>query len=189
MAAIPAKCQRCSFIFPSAVEATGVRGLRLHGLEQTCPKCSGTAQMIDGTFDIGAGPSGPFRQIGGRPVDPSLFAHIGLILIEAKEKSDRPDMVIERVERHAPGIAQRLRAVMDDPVAFATVLAATIAGFAGVAAAVISSGGAQPSPSSIQINVHTDGGFDRERESLNRLRQYKGTMPSWASDYLEPNKT
>lgn len=189
MAAIPAKCDRCNFVFGSGINAVGVRNLELNDCTSSCPKCGGMAKLIDGTFDVGEHANGPFTQTGGRPVDPSLFAHIGLLLIEGQQSRESPARVIQRIEPHAPGIAQRLRAVAHDPNAFATVLASIIAGLAAIAAAAIASGGSNVSPANIEINVHTDGGFDRERESLNRLRSYEGQMPSWASDYLEPKKT
>ena len=189
MAAIPAKCGKCSFIFASGIVASGVRSLTLSSNRQNCPRCGAMANLVDGTFDVGRGAAGPFKQTAGAPVDPALFAHIGLILIEAQAAGEPPQKIIERVEPHAPGIAQRLRAVMDDPVAFATVIAATIAGFSAVAVAVISSAGQPPAPTSIQIDVHTEGSFDRERENLNRLRHHNGEMPLWTRDYLEPNKT
>lgn len=156
-----------------------------------CPECGATARIIEGAFDIDPGPPTRITQVAGPPVDPELFTRLGLILLQAQAEGLKPHDIVEKIGPHSPSLARRLSRVADDPVAFATVMAALIAGFAVITVALITTGQAPPTViNNTHIHVHpSEGETSRRRDQLHELRRRKTPVPSWVRDYVEPQES
>lgn len=48
----PAFCPSCGLIFSSPIAVGNVTGLTLAGVRTNCPRCGGTAELPDGTYDV-----------------------------------------------------------------------------------------------------------------------------------------
>jgi hypothetical protein len=191
MGNVPARCSRCGNVFFTRIQANKVSGLTFQGIGYQCPRCGGMADVVEGTFDVSGGTTPTFTQTAGKPVDREIFSRLGLVLIQAKLDNLSPHEIVEKVAPHSSALARRLRAVADDPTAFATVLAAVIGTFGAIAVAMIATGGKEPSKEEIHIHIEQPSSSDLERyrDGLHQFRKSDYSPPRWSADYIEPDKS
>lgn len=82
----PALC-RCGFIFRSAAKvAAGCSNITFIGCRQDCPRCGGPAQILDGSYDVVAGPNGVVAHV--RALQPAQVQRLAGILALAERPAD-----------------------------------------------------------------------------------------------------
>ena len=181
MVQFPAKCQKCGCLFHSGISIRSARSVTMSNNRQSCPRCGAMADIASGQFDVSS--SGVVTQTGGFPVESDWFTGLGLVLLHAELEKLKPEQVVAMVAPHSSDLADRLRRVADDPIAFAAVLSALIAAFAAIAVAVISNMG-EPNRTEVEINLNQQIDLEKGREALEQMRRERRAAPAWSSDYI-----
>ncbi len=143
MPLVPAKCRDCGLVFRAAggISVSNVSGLALRGnIYRPCPRCGGTADFLEGTFDVGAE---FFKVIQAPESSIEMLRELRLLLIQSRDAAEPPEATIKRVEAASPEFAKTLRRFADDhPELFTRILVALI----GLLAAIVAG-------DKVQVNI------------------------------------
>jgi SEC-C motif len=126
---IPAFCDTCGAIFPSAIAvADGVKNLTLTGIGAgPCPVCGGAGHIPDGVFSF-VGNAIEILSAPQRTIDE--LSHLAKILRQARKKKEAPEAVAQKIRDELPdlaGLADLLPRTRTELYAFLALIIAVIA--------------------------------------------------------------
>lgn len=132
-AGVPVHCSHCGSrsLVPNMIGGNGTDNTFI-GLQVTCPRCGGLADMLDGTYDLRddvfslkAGPTESWRQLALILSDERWTRdHVERVAraVASPGHGGKPEHVAEQVRRIDPELGAWLLALLRDPAA-ATILA------------------------------------------------------------------
>jgi hypothetical protein len=127
----PARCRRCGLLYPARqYGGEGSINIRFVGCTEECPRCGGTAEVLDGTYDF---VGDTVRLIAGPAATIETFRTIAAVLEGYKSGRKSAIETKQEIEQVAPTVGEWLGKVGSDP----TFLGASLQALAAIMAALI----------------------------------------------------
>lgn len=99
---LAARCmqEQCGILFETKnIVAGSTRGVSFVGGTVTCPRCRGSARILDGTYDMNDGNA---QLVSGPRWSRELFEELQAVIEQSKARGDTPEQTLEKVKETAP---------------------------------------------------------------------------------------
>lgn len=124
MEGVPARCLQCRHTFVSrAFVIEGISNVSLSGNSVNCPRCGGTAKLVEGTFDF---VDDTIRAKVATKESLDILATLKLALADAQNGNKTTEQIIGDIKQKSPELAESFQTIVNKDKGGLAALAAAI---------------------------------------------------------------